>query len=345
MKFALSAWGAPDDLMVTFNATKVGLERLAGFFNDLPLGIDERQVEATGKGGQSLIESIVYMLGSGRGRVRGAKGGGLQATQSWRTIALSTGEQSLSSSNSQAGVKTRSLEIFGTPIGDDEVAAGIHRTIEDNYGTAGHAFLKTLITYIQKGGDPKKDFEGVCERIAEIAPKHIRAHVSAIACITLADAYASGWVFGETDPGAALESSIDMAREILASIETAEEADYCKRAIEWIEGWLMQHANRFYDDDTKERWGFAEHGVVWIIPAQLRRDMAEDGFNYERVLRDLAGEGRIVNKTDSNGTIRFRQRKQFQKSRTRMIGFRPDFEGVNGPDEPFSEGRGPGKSE
>jgi len=45
LKAALSVWGDPEGLMASFYATRVGLERLAGFFRDLPLGIDEKQGE------------------------------------------------------------------------------------------------------------------------------------------------------------------------------------------------------------------------------------------------------------------------------------------------------------
>src|SRR5690606_36006305 len=43
-KAALSVWGDPDTLITTFNATRVGLERTAAFYSDLPLVIDEKQV-------------------------------------------------------------------------------------------------------------------------------------------------------------------------------------------------------------------------------------------------------------------------------------------------------------
>jgi len=93
LKAALSAWGDPERLMVNFNATQVALERMAGFYNDLPLGIDERQLAGAK---QESLEKIVYMLASGTGRARGSKGGGLQALNTWRTVALATGEEPLS---------------------------------------------------------------------------------------------------------------------------------------------------------------------------------------------------------------------------------------------------------
>jgi len=39
---ALSVWGDPEKLIASFNGTRVGFERLATFFNDMPLGIDRR---------------------------------------------------------------------------------------------------------------------------------------------------------------------------------------------------------------------------------------------------------------------------------------------------------------
>lgn len=43
LKTALSVWGDPEGLIASFNATRVGLERMASFYADLPLGIDERR--------------------------------------------------------------------------------------------------------------------------------------------------------------------------------------------------------------------------------------------------------------------------------------------------------------
>ena len=43
LKAALSAWGDPERLMASFNATQVGLERMASFYCDLPLGRSEER--------------------------------------------------------------------------------------------------------------------------------------------------------------------------------------------------------------------------------------------------------------------------------------------------------------
>ena len=79
--------------MVNFNATQVGLERTAAFYCDLPLGIDERQLAGKNQEG---LEKTIYMIASGTGKIRGAKGGGLQTMRQWRTVAMATGEEPLS---------------------------------------------------------------------------------------------------------------------------------------------------------------------------------------------------------------------------------------------------------
>ena len=59
LKAALSAWGDPERLMANFNATQVALERMAGFYCDLPLGIDERQLAGNKQEGLEKIVAVI----------------------------------------------------------------------------------------------------------------------------------------------------------------------------------------------------------------------------------------------------------------------------------------------
>src|SRR5690606_20784212 len=111
-----------------------------------PLGIDERQVVGDKQG---FVESLVYMLGLGKGKARGTKGGGLQAFTSWRTVALTTGEEPLSSESSTQGIKTRALEIHGVPIEDEKVARGIHQGCSVAFGTAGPSFVRRILSEME----------------------------------------------------------------------------------------------------------------------------------------------------------------------------------------------------
>src|SRR5699024_1171642 len=70
----------------------------------------ERQLAGNNQG---ALEKIVYIIASGTGKIRGAKSGGIQTVHQWRTVALATGEEPLSTETSQTGVSTRVLEIYG----------------------------------------------------------------------------------------------------------------------------------------------------------------------------------------------------------------------------------------
>src|SRR5690606_13424703 len=71
---ATSVWGDPERLTASFYATRVGMERMAALYSDLPMLVDERQVVGDRQG---LVEGLVYMLGLGRSKIRGTKSGGL----------------------------------------------------------------------------------------------------------------------------------------------------------------------------------------------------------------------------------------------------------------------------
>lgn len=190
LKAALSAWGDPERLMVNFNATQVGLERTASFYCDLPLGIDERQLAGRNQEG---LEKTIYMIASGTGKIRGSKGGGLQATHQWRTVALATGEEPLSTETSQTGVSTRVLEIYGGPFDDERSASLMHQESGENCGWAGPEFVEHLIDL---------DEASVCEKydemvayVGSISQGKSGSHIAGIAAVALADAMVDTWLF------------------------------------------------------------------------------------------------------------------------------------------------------
>ena len=158
LKAALSAWGDPERLMVNFNATQVGLERTAAFYCDLPLGIDERQLAGNNQG---ALEKIVYMIASGTGKIRGAKSGGIQTVHQWRTVALATGEEPLSTETSQTGVSTRVLEIYGGPFDNEQDAALMHQQAAMDCGWAGPAFIEHIL---------QMDEREIVERYEDMTP-------------------------------------------------------------------------------------------------------------------------------------------------------------------------------
>lgn len=119
---AMSVWGKAENLKVSFDATRVGIEGLSKIFSDLPILIDEKMIEDD----KSKISEIVYMFANGKAKLRGTQSGGVQKNSKWRALAISTGEEPLSNNKSQDGVRTRVLELYGKPIDDEKIASEMY---------------------------------------------------------------------------------------------------------------------------------------------------------------------------------------------------------------------------
>ena len=63
------------------------------------------------------------MLSSGVSKIRGNKVGGVQPVNTWKTVVLATGEETISNINTTTGIQTRCLEIEGSPFDYEEKAA------------------------------------------------------------------------------------------------------------------------------------------------------------------------------------------------------------------------------
>lgn len=321
LKAALSVWGEPEMIMANFYATKVGLERLASFFCDLPLGIDERQVMGDK---QNFIESLIYLLGTGKGKARGAKSGGLQHFGKWRMIILTTGEDPLTASTSGTGVYTRILELYGSPIQNESLAQEIHIETSKNYGHAGLIFVKSLIGQLKEDSEMVvRDYLAFVRHLQENMPKNLGSHITAVAIVCLADYYASQWVFSE-DEEISFRNALSLAETILKMLELTEEADFTERAREFVLGWLTSYAQKFEDGCPPPRYGFKSEPYIYVIPSVLENALKQEGFSPRRVLRDFAVKGWIET-TVKGGKHRYKIWKYWENEWLPFIIIRPSM--------------------
>lgn len=326
LKAAMSVWGNPDDIMGTFYATRVGLERLAGFFCDLPMGIDEQQVVGDR---QAFVESLIYLIGGGQGKIRGSKGGGLQEVHRWNTIAITTGEQTITLDGTREGAKTRALEIYGKPIDDEKQAAMLHNATTRCHGTAGPAFIKKLIQCIAESPDEfHEQYKKLVEAFYDRYPDHVSAHLAYVAIISLADFYSGQWVFGLSEEDAG-EQSKELAETILSTLERQDELDESIRAYEYLMAWYR--SNRAYFDTTERQcYGRVDDikGILYVYPPVFDEALAKGGFSPRRVLRDWNQQNLIeVEQRTGEDKVRFRVRKWDPEARTMDL-----FVGVKLPD-------------
>ncbi len=176
----LSVWGNPRDLMKTWNGTGNALVALLAQRNDGILGLDELGLCSVEQAGHS-----VYVLTAGREKERLKQDTSLRDTQKFRTMGISTGEQTLSDFMRQsrhklqpaAGQEVRMLDVPADPgaglgVFDDlcgfENGAALSNHLKhaatQNHGTAIRAFLKRLV----------EDRNDRPEQLHEILTAHIK---------------------------------------------------------------------------------------------------------------------------------------------------------------------------
>jgi putative DNA primase/helicase len=319
LKAALSAWGDPERLMTSFNATRVGLERMASFYCDLPLGIDERQLAGTRQG---ALEEIVYMISSGTGKVRGSKTGGLQTMYQWRTVALATGEEPLATETSQTGVSTRVLEIYGGPFDNETDASLMHQQSVLDCGWAGPAFIERILAIDER--EIVEDYERMLAYVRDISKGKNGAHIAGISTVALADAMIDKWFFGGSED-ASWALAQQMAADILLNQVENNTMDINENATQFIVDWVLSNKAYFGANAVGTCLGFtSESGnTVYIFPSMLNQALTKAGYTSPRkIMKYLAEQGLVGSEVDQRTQKKvYSVRRWFLNRTTRFVEF------------------------
>lgn len=294
LKAALSAWGDPERLVVNFNATQVGLERTAAFYCDLPLGIDERQLAGNNQG---ALEKIVYMIASGTGKIRGAKSGGIQTVHQWRTVALATGEEPLSTETSQTGVSTRVLEIYGGPFDNEQDAALMHQQAAMDCGWAGPAFIEHILQMDER--EIVERYEDMQRYIRETSQGKNGSHIAGIAAVALADSLIDEWFFGG-NPRESVAEAKRMAASILINQVEANTTDVNENAVQFIVDWVLANRSYFGANAIGTCLGFTSEtgNTAYIFPSMLNQALTKAGYSPRKTMKYMAERDLIGTDTD-----------------------------------------------
>lgn len=317
LKAALSAWGDPERLMVSFNATQVGLERTAAFYCDLPLGIDERQLAGNNQG---ALEKIVYMIASGTGKIRGSKGGGLQTIHQWRTVALATGEEPLSTETTQTGVSTRVLEIYGGPFDNEADAALMHQQSATDCGWAGPAFIEKILQMDERRiVELYEEMQGYVRTVSE---GKNGSHIAGIAAVALADALIDTWFFGG-EWAVSWASAKQMASDILISQVESNATDVNENAVQFIVDWVLSNKAYFGPNTVGTCLGFTSEtgNTAYIFPSMLNQALTKAGYSPRKAMKYLAEKELISSYTERGGRKTYTVMKWFGNRSSRFVEF------------------------
>lgn len=153
-RIACSIWGSPDDkgggLIGSWSDTLNNMEKRAGFLYSLPFVVDESQrAGRSSSESEAKIREVAHSFTAGQGKGRGGLVG-IQASDKWRSIMISTGEERLTSFCGAGGVAARIISIEGQPFGEksEENAAAadaVEAGVMANYGHVGRDLLALLI--------------------------------------------------------------------------------------------------------------------------------------------------------------------------------------------------------
>lgn len=296
LKAALSVWGDPDRLMASFNATQVALERMAGIFTDLPLGLDERQLAGTK---QEFLEKLVYMLAEGRGRARGTKSGELQELQTWRSIIIATGEEPIIEESSQTGVSTRMIEIVGAPFANEADAAAMHRDSCMNFGHAGPRFIRYILRMSEENIQDK--YKKMFEMVKMLGGLDAN-QMNFVALVALADIWIEKLFY---HPDSAdrdiIEKTGRMIIKILHAMSENDIKSVDDSACDYLADWINRKQRNFDPDTSQDFYGVIDEveGTAYVIPSVLKEALESGGYSYRKTMRWLAGK-KIIRR-DSRG--------------------------------------------
>ena len=320
LKAALSAWGDPERLMTSFNATQVGLERMASFYCDLPLGIDERQLAGNNQGG---IEKIIYMISSGTGKLRGSKTGGLQTLYQWRTVALATGEEPLSTETSQTGVSTRALEIYGGPFDNETDASLMHQQAVLDCGWAGPAFIEKILAMDER--QIVEDYERMLAYVRDISEGKNGSHIAGISAVALADSMIDRWFFGGGE-ATSWAMAQQMAADILLNQVESNTMDVNENATQFIVDWVLSNKAYFGPNTVGTCLGFTSDtgNTAYIFPSMLNQALSKAGYSPRKTMKYLAEQGLIGTYTESTGKKTYSVMRRFDNRNCRFVEFHID---------------------
>ena len=289
LMLAASVWGNPivGRYIKTFGGTKVSQELYAAFCCNMPIFLDELQIQMDRK----LFDDLIYMLCEGTSKGRGAKEGGLQLQRHWCTTILTTGEMPIVQGNSGGGAAVRTIEVNygGEPLFED--ARAVANTLKENYGFVGRKFVELL-----KNEKTLDALKAIQKQYYNILSGDIQDKQLLSASILLAaDKLATLAIFKD-------DMSLTPS-DIKPYLITREQADVNFRCYQWLLGYIAGNPRRFDSADSNigEVWGVKEGRIVYIIKSAFERMLINQGFSFgafmtwakrnRKILVDDYGEG------------------------------------------------------
>lgn len=322
-----SVWGDPGIFAASWDMTKGGLEIEASSRNDTMLPLDEIK-----RADPKRVQEMAYSLANGQGKGTMTREREGRAKLSWRLLALSSGERSLSehaaiSGNAaHAGAELRMVDVNAgtrTHRAFDELhgleGADFHRlltvAVGAHHGHIGPAFVEQLLASDDRPG-LLEDFAGIRAQFIEDNAQAGRV-ADRFAVIALAGEMAIAYGLLPWTPGSALADCQLLYGEWLSRVGSGNAED--RQILAGILDFIDKHgSSRFSDVDAPEvdakvfnRAGYWEvvAGKRLYLFNKSALTEAAHGHGLTRVVKALEGAGAIAKHDtdrDSRKTKKYR---------------------------------------
>ncbi|UUC19760.1 DUF927 domain-containing protein [Pseudomonas asiatica] len=321
-----SVWGDPGIFAASWDMTKGGLEIEASSRNDTMLPLDEIK-----RADPKRVQEMAYSLANGQGKGTMTRDREARGKLSWRLLALSSGERSLSehaaiSGNAaHAGAELRMVDVNAgtrTHRAFDELhgleGADFHRqltvAVGANHGHIGPAFVEKLLASDDRPG-LLEDFAGIRAQFVEDNAQAGRV-ADRFAVIALAGEMAIAYGLLPWTPGTALADCQLLYGEWLSRVGGGNAED--RQILSGILDFIDKHgSSRFSDvnDQTPDTKVFNRAGY-WKVSGGKQLYLfnksalieAAHGYGLSRIVKALDGASAIAER----GADRKRHAKKYR---------------------------------
>jgi hypothetical protein len=302
LMMAASVWAnpAPGEYITSYNSTNFALETTAAFLHNLPLCLDELQIQASQ--GKADYDGMIYRLCEGVSRKQGTATGGLRKQRTWNNAILSTGEHPIIKDLSAGGALGRVLEVEAPGKAYSDLI-GISNLVRCNYGWAG----KKFIAWLQEPGNMDKVRSMYNAIYAELSKDgRVEKQAGSAAAILTADRIATDIIFQDNN-GLTQDDLIRIISDKSAS-------DVNQRAYDWLLDYVSANSNHFDASTSGEIWGTviapdptkSAPGEIYMIKSVFDREFASHNQDSKAFLAWARRNGKIrgdQGRTDTKRSI------------------------------------------
>lgn len=307
---AASVWGSPGAFAASWDVSKGGVEIEAASRNDTILILDEIK-----RADPKRVQEMAYAIANGMGKGTMTREREGRAKLTWRVLALSSGERSLSDhaaiggSNAHAGAELRMVDVNAgtrTHRAFDDVhgltGQEFHRVVSDavtqHYGHVGPAFVESLIQHPE---DLHTAFRQIREAFATESSQAGRV-ADRFAIMALAGESAIRRKLLNWPKGTAIKGCQTLFNEWLQTMGDGSAED--RQILSGICEFIALHSDSRFSDiyaehanvTVRDRAGYyqvdADKRIYLFNPPGLKE--AASGFSQARIVRALVSVDALV---------------------------------------------------